>query len=201
MTPSNTPPAGSTTRQALYIADDLALDFINSEFGPESGRVECLGDDAQVIAWLRNAGVDVGNLQPPQGQRGTLLAAALALRKTARDLVMSRKAGRAGDPTALNLLLARGATWQELVWKKAKAPERVLHRRVASEEDLLLPVAEAVANLVVEGDFDLIRKCENPDCTLLFYDRTKAHRRRWCDMAACGNRMKVAAFRARQSAD
>ncbi|NEJ40784.1 CGNR zinc finger domain-containing protein, partial [Rhizobium ruizarguesonis] len=40
------------------------------------------------------------------------------------------------------------------------------------------------------------------DCTLFFLDTTKSHRRRWCSMALCGNRMKVAAFRSRkQEAD
>jgi predicted RNA-binding Zn ribbon-like protein len=32
-----------------------------------------------------------------------------------------------------------------------------------------------------------------------FYDRTKGHRRRWCTSTGCGNRAKVAAFRARAS--
>jgi predicted RNA-binding Zn ribbon-like protein len=61
-----------------------------------------------------------------------------------------------------------------------------------------VPVAEAVATLLAKGDFSLVRKCESPDCTLWFHDRTKSHHRRWCSMALCGNRMKVAAFRARQ---
>jgi predicted RNA-binding Zn ribbon-like protein len=43
-----------------------------------------------------------------------------------------------------------------------------------------------------------VRKCEAHDCTLLFEDATRSGRRRWCSMALCGNRMKVAAFRARR---
>ena len=33
---------------------------------------------------------------------------------------------------------------------------------------------------------------------LMFYDRTKSHKRRWCSMALCGNRHKVAEFRKRR---
>ena len=58
-------------------------------------------------------------------------------------------------------------------------------------------MAELAAELVVSGDFELIRKCESDECVLWFYDRTKSHRRRWCSMAACGNRHKVAAYRER----
>ena len=63
---------------------------------------------------------------------------------------------------------------------------------------MLGPVAEAAAELIANGDFSLIRRCENPQCVLWFYDRTKAHVRRWCSMAACGNRHKVTAYRGRK---
>nr|WP_263858563.1 CGNR zinc finger domain-containing protein [Coralloluteibacterium stylophorae] len=51
--------------------------------------------------------------------------------------------------------------------------------------------------MLAEADLQHVRACEAHDCTLLFQDTTRSHRRRWCSMAACGNRMKAAAFRAR----
>jgi predicted RNA-binding Zn ribbon-like protein len=120
------------------------------------------------------------------------------LAKRLRDILEKRKAGSAGDPAALNRVLALGSAYQELVWKKGHAPRYEQRRRGTGAESLLVPVAEAVARLLAEGDFTLVRKCESTDCTLWFYDRTKSHHRRWCSMAVCGNRMKVAAFRARQ---
>ena len=68
-----------------------------------------------------------------------------------------------------------------------------------SPEELLHPIAEAAADLICTVDFRLIGACEGSACTLLFLDRTKAHGRRWCSMAVCGNRAKVAAHRARKS--
>jgi predicted RNA-binding Zn ribbon-like protein len=35
----------------------------------------------------------------------------------------------------------------------------------------------------------------------VFHDFTKAHTRRWCRMAVCGNRAKAAAHRARRGAE
>ena len=58
---------------------------------------------------------------------------------------------------------------------------------------------EAAADLACNADFRLIRACNGRACTLLFLDRTKAHGRRWCSMAVCGNRAKAAAHRARKS--
>jgi predicted RNA-binding Zn ribbon-like protein len=36
-----------------------------------------------------------------------------------------------------------------------------------------------------------VRRCANDKCLWLFIDRSKAGTRRWCDMAACGNRAKA----------
>jgi predicted RNA-binding Zn ribbon-like protein len=64
---------------------------------------------------------------------------------------------------------------------------------------LLAAVARSAAELLVEGPRAPIRRCANPDCRLLFYDDSRTHRRRWCSMALCGNRHKVAAFLRRHS--
>ena len=42
-----------------------------------------------------------------------------------------------------------------------------------------------------------IRTCGNPLCRWLFIDRSRNGSRRWCEMAVCGNRMKVGRHRLR----
>jgi predicted RNA-binding Zn ribbon-like protein len=64
---------------------------------------------------------------------------------------------------------------------------------------LLAAIARSAAELLVEGSNAPIRRCANPSCRLFFYDDSRTHRRRWCSMALCGNRHKVAAFLRRQS--
>jgi predicted RNA-binding Zn ribbon-like protein len=70
-------------------------------------------------------------------------------------------------------------------------------RRVTAVAAILTPVAEAFAALFAEGERSLVRECEAETCSLWFYDRTKAHLRRWCSMDRCGARAKAAAYRAR----
>jgi predicted RNA-binding Zn ribbon-like protein len=36
-----------------------------------------------------------------------------------------------------------------------------------------------------------VRLCANAQCLWLFLDQSKGGTRRWCDMAACGNRAKA----------
>jgi predicted RNA-binding Zn ribbon-like protein len=188
----------NSVADALFVGDDLALDFVNTEYGPPTDRHDVLGSDQQVLDWLARAGVPSVIENPSSTKRGSLLAAALELRGAARKLIERRKAGSTGDPTVINRFLALGPVRQELVWKKGQPPRLVLHRHGAGAEAVLVPVAEAVAKLLAEADFDLVRKCESDVCTLWFHDRTKSHHRRWCSSSTCGNRAKVAAFRARQ---
>ena len=59
---------------------------------------------------------------------------------------------------------------------------------------LLAAVARSGAEIIAEGARARVRLCANPHCGLFFYDNSRTRRRRWCSMAVCGNRSKVAAF-------
>jgi predicted RNA-binding Zn ribbon-like protein len=71
--------------------------------------------------------------------------------------------------------------------------------RESGLEWLLAAIARSAADLLVEGADAPIRRCANPSCRLFFYDHSRTHRRRWCSMARCGNRHKVASFMKRHS--
>ena len=71
--------------------------------------------------------------------------------------------------------------------------------RESGLEWLLAAVARSAAELLVEGQHAPVRRCANPACRLFFYDNSRTHRRRWCSMAVCGNRHKVASFLRRHS--
>jgi predicted RNA-binding Zn ribbon-like protein len=64
---------------------------------------------------------------------------------------------------------------------------------------LLAAIARSTAEIIAEGSKAPLRLCANPTCGLLFYDDSRTHRRRWCSMAVCGNRSKVAAFARKHS--
>ena len=65
---------------------------------------------------------------------------------------------------------------------------------------LLAAVARSAAEIISEGEATRVRLCANPSCSLIFYDASRTHRRRWCSMSLCGNRHKVAAFARRRGA-
>lgn len=59
----------------------------------------------------------------------------------------------------------------------------------------LAAIARAAVELLSGSDSARIRNCAG--CSILFVDASRAGRRRWCSMAACGNKDKVAAHRRR----
>ncbi len=185
-------------RDALFVGDHLALDFINTRYGVGDAQRECLADDASVLTWLRQAGVLPDDVQAaPRG----LLKLALELRNSAAALVMAAKASDEAEADVVNRVLEAGRPSRKLQWDAAtRSFQVVMARRRDDAASLLEPVAQALVTLLTDTPLELVKPCEAHDCTLLFHDMTKSHRRRWCSMAACGNRMKVAAFRERQRA-
>jgi predicted RNA-binding Zn ribbon-like protein len=71
--------------------------------------------------------------------------------------------------------------------------------REDSLEWLLAAIARSAAEILSGGRSVRLRACANPACGLLFCDVSRTHKRRWCSMATCGNRHKVAAFARRRS--
>ncbi|PSR36978.1 MAG: hypothetical protein C7B44_06150 [Sulfobacillus thermosulfidooxidans] len=51
---------------------------------------------------------------------------------------------------------------------------------------------QKTVNLVSDSaTLNRLKRCKNPQCVLVFIDRSKNHNRRWCDMNTCGNRLKA----------
>jgi predicted RNA-binding Zn ribbon-like protein len=208
--------AGTTTHRppALFIADSVGLDFLNSIATPVDAAVEWIGCGADLAAWLAQAQLVPDDVLATlrasalPGELDAVAAQARALREWFRGFVLERK-GRPLRSSALtqleplNAVLARDEQFARIVTRSrshaneaGSALEWRAQRRWRSPESLLLPIARALADLVCD-DFIRVKGCEGPDCVLLFMDRTNSGTRRWCNMAICGNRAKQSALRAR----
>jgi predicted RNA-binding Zn ribbon-like protein len=199
----------------FFIADDLAVDFLNSIAAPWGQDIEWLANGADLIDWLaRSQAVASDEVRQIGGSLGSedlheAAVAARSLREWFRGFV-SRHAGRPlargvlSELGPLNGLLKQDDAYRqigctEIAESTAGDPALrwQVRRRWSKAEALLMPIAEAMGELVCQKDFSLVRRCEGSGCTLWFLDVSKGHARRWCSMAVCGNRAKVAAHRAR----
>ena len=185
----------------LFVGDHLTMDLLNTIYRTADGTLaDSLNSDSDVFRWLGQAGWPV-DAADAAAWDGSLVKAAKLLRGAIRTIVETHRAGQPVPPgmlAPLNGFLKHARSHLEL-----KAGEdgslqldRSWTRKTA--EELLAPVAESAARLITSSEFALVKHCEDAQCVLWFLDRTKSHHRRWCSMAVCGNRNKVAAYRLRK---
>jgi len=194
----------------FIVGDHLALDFLNTIAAPRGAPIEWIGCGADLLDWLRHVGVlngaDVARIAARFAavDLDAIALEAMSLREWFRQVLgRIKQNGRAvlapSDLARLNTALSHDATVAQLEMSAdGKGLQMVSRHAWRAPAELLVPIASAMADLLSQGETQLVRRCENPVCTLWFYDRTKGHRRRWCSQAVCGNRAKVAAFRVRK---
>ena len=186
----------------------LAVDFVNAAhispgsadpFQSWDGLLEFLADMRVItlerahglLEWERTAGADTQHL----------LGSARRLRAAVREALLAVIDGSAIRETTvavINEILAITEGHDELAWEIGSW-RLAFRAREESLEWLLAAVARSAAEIIAEGSPAPLRRCANQECGLIFYDTSRTRRRRWCSMAACGNRSKVAAFARRHS--
>ena len=196
---------------AMFIADSLGLDFLNSVATPLDTPVDWLDDGEGLIDWLAQAKLapadelDALTARATPGELDKVAGQVRALREWFRGFVLEH-AGRPLTAKALeelgplNSVLERDEAFRQIVPRRGKQGDGLAlqrMRRWRSPESLLLPIGEALAKFVCEEDFSDVKACEGHNCTMLFADHTRRRARRWCTMAICGNRAKQAAHRSR----
>ena len=198
--------ARPATGDPLLIGEHPALDFLNSVLAPHGETLDYLYDGNAMRAWLSTSQalpeflIKAAVLISP-AQMDQLASDARTLREAFRRvLVQHSKRGAKSltpeDLKCINIWLARGPLTQALV-QDGNGWNLTLRRDLATPAALMAELASVCADLLANHSHKQIRKCENPACTLWFHDTKRGPRRRWCSMAICGNRMKVAAHRAR----
>ena len=129
------------------------------------------------------------------------LAKALGLRDAVRAALVAIE-GREplGDDSlrAINAILAADTGFEQVV--PGGDGYRIDRRHVREDPTIaLVPIARDVARLLATPRAPL-RMCAGQGCVRHFYDDSRTGRRRWCEMAICGNRAKASTFAKRQRA-
>jgi predicted RNA-binding Zn ribbon-like protein len=194
--------------EPVFLGGHPAMDFLNTSFSPRGERVDVMSDGRAFLDWLVRAG-----LLTESAARSTRRLSAQRLDAVANEARRMRSWAEAwiarwslapgadyrAELRRLNAWLHHG-TWHREIQPMSGRLAIVDLPRVDDADDLLGLIALQLASLVVSEDPTLVRRCAGDGCTLWFLDRTKGHRRLFCSASACGNRAKVAAFRARRRA-
>lgn len=185
----------------VLVGGHPALDFVNTAGGSTKRRDrERLTDYAAVLRWGRVAGVldddEAAALHDAARRNADAAAAALdALRRFREDLhrVLMAEQARADWPEAERRSVEDAIRRAIAVARLERADDRRRWRVAFAAAGLALPMARlglAANELLTGDDLPRLRSCER--CSWLFLDRGRGRPRRWCSMAACGNREKAA---------
>jgi predicted RNA-binding Zn ribbon-like protein len=190
------------------VGGNVALDLANTgtlEGAPPSERLVTYAD---VVTFAVRTGLigerraaelrALAELEPERA--GAALERARSLRDTLHVVFTAvASGGRPGeaDIEALNTFLEEGLRYRRL------SPDDRCCRWSWSAGDeplaqMLWPIVNDAADLLVEGELERVKKCGNDSCAWLFVDLSRNRSRRWCDMRDCGNRAKARRHYARR---
>jgi predicted RNA-binding Zn ribbon-like protein len=125
-----------------------------------------------------------------------------ALRERLDATARACESGDSATATRLvNALLAETGAVPQIVDHDDRGPHIHVSSPTAQLADRIAAhLAMGLAGLVVDGESDRVRSCASPDCREVFIDFSRNRSRRYCDNRTCGNKLHVAAYRARKSA-
>lgn len=169
----------------------LVQDFVNT-LDVERGQ-DLLFDGADLAAWLREQGLPGGD----GPLDGTDAASARALREALRALLRAN-AGGDPDPAATALVNSLAASAPLRLELDACGGATLHEAGRAGVDAALARILAAVYTATVDGTWARFKACLDPECEWAFYDRSRNRSSHWCDMAVCGSRHKVRAYRARR---
>jgi predicted RNA-binding Zn ribbon-like protein len=191
----------------ILLGGRLAVDFANAPAHPASGLRELAWEEfvafleaARVVSHDRGLSLLALPRSDPQAAELVLTRAIRlrdSLRKAFNALVKKEVVSREWiEP--INQILRITEGHDELVAHAGKWKLEFIARE-GGLDWLLAAVARSAAEIVAEGSPTHLRLCANPACGLFFWDDSRTRRRRWCSMAVCGNRHKVASFARRRA--
>jgi predicted RNA-binding Zn ribbon-like protein len=198
------------------LAAHPALDFVNTldnRFA-DTGPAELLPRYADLLSFMEQSKLLELRQINALRRKGDVAGAAAVLRR-AHDLretlaVVFYGVAEKGKPPEASLkrleqyaLLVQ--RHRELVWSDSPGRGDAVFRAAWTwgrfENQPALPlwaIAQSATELLQSSAISHVHACASETCRWLFLDTSKNHSRRWCEMAICGNRVKVRRFQARR---
>ncbi|MGW0119250.1 CGNR zinc finger domain-containing protein [Streptomyces sp. NPDC003327] len=172
------------------IALDTVVDLMNT--APQGDREDELADIDALRVFVRAHKVsDVGELGPDD------LRAVREVREKFAAVFTAPEA-RIAAPLINQLVAAAGTTPQLTDHDGYDWHVHYFAPGASVADHLAADCGMALAFIVVAGEQERLRRCEAPDCGRAFVDLSRNRSRRYCDSRTCGNRLHVAAYRARR---
>jgi predicted RNA-binding Zn ribbon-like protein len=188
-------------RDKDFVGGDVVVDFVNTVTG-RNGRprdwlasFEALADWAALTKLLPKHRCErlKRMAQHSPSEAVSALGSARDLRELLFTVLTQAINGRSSSTSNLERL---HAYWRRSIDKHALRRVRGTIRPILLNSSTALGgivdvMAIRAVDLLRSLSTKRLRMCSGPNCAWLFIDSSKAGRRRWCDMATCGNDAKA----------
>ncbi|NMM44260.1 4-hydroxybenzoyl-CoA reductase [Rhodospirillaceae bacterium KN72] len=169
-----------------------SLDLI-ATLGDRGGDgLERLPDTAAATAWFRT----VARYPIPEPLSAHDLSVVLGLRNAlcrVADTVFAGRVPAAEDIDVVNRYAAIQASPPQL----AKDGRTLTSNQGTTLEAALGEIARDAVDLLAGPELEKMKRCASDDCSVLFVDRSRPGKRRWCSMSRCGNQSKKRKYNAK----
>jgi predicted RNA-binding Zn ribbon-like protein len=190
----------------LFVGNQLALDFLNTDLISNGETIELLQHAAAVARWMLHADLVTEKAAKKLEQAwesspraGKQVLELRRFRDRLRAAVFAFEEGSvipADFLDELNALLRTHPMYRIVKADGKGGYTQALSFEPRMPDDVLGPLAEDTMLLLTGVAAGRVRKCEG--CPVHFLDVSKKGSRRWCSMSLCGNKVKVAAYQQRQ---
>lgn len=188
-------------RTADLVAGNVALDFINTVTARDTSPRDWLDGYQSLLEWARFSpefkAKDLDALsrkaeQDPAGAKAAI-ARAIRFRETlCRSIYAVLGEGVSGEEDRREIERAYQVAMKSVRFDWGPTGCKLTWTAEGSGLDLITHVASVHAvYLLAHLDTDRLRICDGENCGWVFLDTSRNGRRRWCDMATCGNVAKA----------
>src|SRR4029079_9886306 len=204
-----TPPDPVHRGHAHDVDLEDTFDFLNTDDTENGFPVDKLPTLDDALAWFVDRGViqveGANRVRAQMSSNDPLMALDLArfhaVRSALREVAHSIAEERAPETGALETVNRALHARQGIELVPGPDGCYVDDRHVGDPvDDALARLADPLVMELTAGHPERIKVCASDTCEWIFYDASRTSRRRWCDMATCGNRAKAARHRARERA-
>lgn len=170
------------------------LELMNTEIISYGSKKELLNDEEDLLKWIdylsKKELISIKSRFEQEGIKEEDIIVLKAFRTKLHHILDQYM-----DSNTLN------ADWHHFLESKIKSAPITYHFAdgqlhtvpIGKPIDCLISlIALDALKIIANEEIKYIRKCSNPECILLFFDKTG--RKKWCSMKICGNRNKVKRF-------
>lgn len=170
----------------------LVIDFVNTlDVEDEEDQI---GTPAELTRWLRDQGLIDGDAS---ALRAIHVTQATELREAIRSVLLAHTHGERDDEAGAEL--ERAAERGQLSVRFTSDGSVQISPRAPGYHGILAQVLVPATYAALDGSWQRVKACHGEDCLEAFYDQSRNRSGRWCDMAVCGNREKVRAYRSKRA--